>query len=443
MRRIFLIVATFVAMTAIAIAQPALPTDFKQQTITTPDGAQIYVRSGGSGPVVLLIHGFGDTGEMWGPVARELEHSHTLVIPDLRGMGRSSHPEDGYDKRTQAADLRAVMLALGIDHSAVVGHDIGNMVAYAYAARYPDKVERLVVIDAPLPGVDPWDEVKCSPKTWHFNFRGPDVERLVKGRERILLDRFYDELSAHPERIDEATRAYYATVYAQPGAMHSAFAQFAAFARDAEDNRVTQRTKLTMPVLAIGGEKSFGTTMATTMRNVATDVTGAVIPEAGHWIMEENPAPAVALITDFLSDKQRAAGDRRMTRGEYDFSRAEAGGTGTSSVGGIRTVVVKGDPNKDGLYTIMLYVPANTRIAAHEHRDDRVATVVSGTWYFGYGDEFNVDALKALPAGSYYTEPPRRAHFAETRTEPVIVQISGVGPSDTQFINQVAKGKGE
>ena len=443
MRRIACLIALSISIATIAASQPSLPAGLKSRTIATPDGAQIYVRYGGSGPVVLLIHGFGDTGEMWGPVVRGLEHTHTVVIPDLRGMGRSSHPEDGYDKRTQAADLRAVITTLGYDRSAVVGHDIGNMVSYAYAARYPDKVERLVVVDAPLPGIDPWDEVKCSPQTWHFNFRGPDVERLVKGRERILLDRFYNELSAHPERIDEATRAYYATVYAQPGAMHSAFAQFAAFAKDAEDNKVTQRTKLTMPVLAIGGEKSFGATMATSMRNVATDVTGAVIPEAGHWIMEENPTPAVALITDFLSDKQRAAGDRRMARGEYDFSRAEAGGTGTSSVGGIRTVVVKGDPNKAGLYTIMLYVPANTRIAAHEHRDDRVATVVSGTWYFGYGDEFNAAALKALPAGSYYTEPPRRAHFAETRTEPVIVQISGVGPSDTQFINQVAKAKGE
>lgn len=443
MRRIFLIVAKFVAMTAIAVAQPALPPDFKQQTITTPDGAQIYVRSGGSGPAVLLIHGFGDAGEMWGPVARELRKTHTLVIPDLRGMGRSSHPAGGYDKRTQAADLRAVMLALGIDRSAVVGHDIGNMVAYAYAARYPDKVERLIVMDAPIPGIDPWDEVKCSPQTWHFNFRGPDVERLVQGRERILLDRFYNELSAHPERIDEATRAYYATVYAQPGAMHSAFAQFAAFAKDAEDNKVTQRTMLSMPVLAIGGEKSFGTTMATTMRNVATDVTGAVIPEAGHWIMEENPTPAVALIEDFLGEKRREAGDRRIASAEYQFSTAIAGGTGTSSVEGIRTVVVKGDPNAAGLYTIMLYVPALTRIAAHQHRDDRVATVVSGTWYFGYGDEFDAAALKALPAGSYYTEPPRRAHFAETRTEPVIVQISGVGPSDTQFIKQVVKAKGE
>jgi pimeloyl-ACP methyl ester carboxylesterase len=193
------------------------------------------------------------------------------------------------------------MLALGHDHSAVVGHDIGNMVAYAYAARYPDKVERLVVMDAPIPGIDPWDEVKCSPQTWHFNFRGPDVERLVQGRERILLDRFYNELSAHPERIDEATRAHYAAVYGQPGAMHSAFLQFAAFPKDAEDNRVTQRTKLPMPVLAIGGEKSFGALMATNMRNVAVDVKGAIVPDAGHWLMEENPAPTVALIRDFLA----------------------------------------------------------------------------------------------------------------------------------------------
>jgi len=439
MRHVLSIIALSLVFGGIATAQPSLPTNFEQRTVTTPDGVQIYVRSGGSGPVVLLVHGFGDTGDMWGPLARELAKTHTVVVPDLRGMGRSSHPASGYDKKTEAADLRAVLATLGHDRAAIVGHDIGNMVVYAYAARYPEKVERLVVMDAPLPGVEPWDEVAHSPRTWHFYFRGPDVERLVQGRERILLDRFYNELSAHPERIDEATRAHYAAVYAQPGAMHSAFEQFAAFSKDAEDNKVTQRTKLPMPVLAIGGEKSFGTMMAASMRNVATDVTGAVIPEAGHWIMEENPEPAVALISAFLSDKQREAGDRRIARNEYEFSRAAAGGTGTSSVSGIRTVVVKGDPNKTGLYTIMLYVPANTRIAAHEHPDDRVATVVSGTWYFGYGDEFNAAALKALPAGSYYTEPPRRAHFAETRNEPVVVQISGVGPSDTQFI----KSKGD
>lgn len=301
MRRILSITAISLIIAAVSAAQPSLPASLKSQTVTTSEGAQIFVRSGGSGPVVLLLHGFGDTGEMWGPVVREVINTHTVVVPDLRGMGHSSHPAAGYEKRTQAADMRAVMTALGYDHSAVVAHDIGNMVAYAYAARYPDKVDRLVVIDAPLPGIDPWDAVKCSPQTWHFNFRGPDVERLVQGRERILLDRFYNDLSAHPERIGEATRAYYAKVYAQPGAMHSAFMQFAAFAQDAEDNKATQSTKLQMPVLAIGGEKSFGLTMAAAMRNVAVDVQEAVVPDAGHWIMEENPAPAVQMIRDFLS----------------------------------------------------------------------------------------------------------------------------------------------
>ncbi len=303
MRRFLQFAATCLVLTAVATAQPSLPADFKQQMVATSDGAQIHVRWGGAGPVVLLVHGFGDTGDMWGPLARELARTNTVVVPDLRGMGHSSHPASGYDKRTQAADLRAVMLALGFDRGAVVGHDIGNMVSYAYAARYPDKVERLVVMDAPIPGIDPWDAVKCSPQTWHFNFRGPDVERLVQGRERILLDRFYNELSAHPERIDEATRAYYAAAYARPGAMHSAFEQFAAFSKDAEDNKVTQQTKLSMPVLAVGAEKSFGALMATNMRNVATDVRGAIVPDSGHWIMEENPAPAVALIVDFLKAK--------------------------------------------------------------------------------------------------------------------------------------------
>jgi pimeloyl-ACP methyl ester carboxylesterase len=303
----FFVALSFLLASA-AFAQFTFPAGFQEKTITTPDGAGIFVRFGGTGPAVILLHGFGDTGDMWAPVARELAKSHTLVVPDLRGMGRSSHPAGGYDKRTEAGDIRSVVVALGYDKAAVVAHDIGNMVAYAYAARYPDKVERLMVIDAPLPGIDPWDEVTHSPNTWHFNFRGPDVERLVAGRERIYLDRFYNELSAHPERIDEATRAHYAALYALPGAMHSAFEQFAAFSKDAEDNKLTAKTKLTMPVLAVGAEKSFGPLMAVNMRNVATNVTEAIIPDSGHWIMEENPTFTVALIRDFLRDHAAAAG---------------------------------------------------------------------------------------------------------------------------------------
>src|SRR5438128_4235180 len=155
-------------VTSAARGQFAFPATFQQKTITTPEGADIFVRVGGSGPSVILLHGFGDTGDMWVPVATDLAKNHTVIVPDLRGMGRSSHPAGGYDKRTEAADIRSVVMALGCDRAAVVGHDIGNMVSYAYAARYPDKVERLIVMDAPLPGIDQWDEIKCAPNTWHF-----------------------------------------------------------------------------------------------------------------------------------------------------------------------------------------------------------------------------------------------------------------------------------
>ncbi len=180
----------------------------------------------------------------------------------------------------------------------------GNMVGYAFAAQYPDRVTRWVVMDAPLPGIGAWDEILRSPALWHFNFRGPDVERLVKGRERIYLDRFWNELSADPKSIDEATRRHYARLYGRPGAMHSAFNQFAAFARDAIDNKaLAEKGKLTMPVLAIGAEKSFGTATADDLRFVAADVTSAVIPNSGHWLMEEQPAATVAAIRAFLEKK--------------------------------------------------------------------------------------------------------------------------------------------
>jgi pimeloyl-ACP methyl ester carboxylesterase len=287
--------------------QPSLPSTFKAQTVASPEGADIFVRSGGSGPVVVLLHGYAETSDSWAPLAAELVESYTVVVPDLRGMGRSSRPAGGYDKKTQAADIRAVVIALGHDRTSVVSHDIGIMVAYAYAARYPDKVERLVVMDAPIPGIAPWDQIVRSPALWHFSFHGPDAERLVEGRERIYLDRIWNDFSGDPTKPDEATRAYYAAQYAQPGAMRAGFAQFTAFAQDAEDNKIFQQTKLTMPVLAVGGEKSFGATEAAVMRNIAVDVREAVVPGAGHWLMEENPTVTVALIRDFLKDQTPAA----------------------------------------------------------------------------------------------------------------------------------------
>jgi pimeloyl-ACP methyl ester carboxylesterase len=287
--------------------QPSLPSTFKAQTVASPAGADIFVRSGGSGPVVVLLHGYAETSDSWAPLATELVKSYTVVVPDLRGIGRSSRPAGGYDKKTQAADIRAVVKALGHDRTSVVSHDIGIMVAYAYAARYPDTVERLVVMDAPIPGIAPWDDIVRNPALWHFSFHGPDAERLVEGRERIYLDRIWNDFSGDPTKPDEATRAYYAEQYAQPGAMRAGFAQFTAFAHDAEDNKIFQQTKLTMPVLAVGGEKSFGATEAIVMRNVAVNVREAVVPGAGHWLMEESPKFTVALIRDFLKDQTSVA----------------------------------------------------------------------------------------------------------------------------------------
>ena len=287
-----------------AAQQFMYPADFRTQEIAT-NGATIHVRAGGRGPAVILLHGYGETGDMWVPMAVDLVRDHTVLVPDLRGLGLSSKPTGGFDKKTQSGDVAGVLDALRIDRADVVAHDIGNMVAFAFAARYPQRVTRLVVIDAPVPGVGPWDEILKNPMLWHFRFGGPDMERLVAGRERIYLDRFWNEFSATPSRFSEAARVHYAELYAMPGAMHSGFAQFAAFDQDAADNRewLAEGGKLSMPVLAVGGEKSFGPMMATVMRAAATNVTEAVVPDSGHWIMEENPAATTTIVRSFLEGK--------------------------------------------------------------------------------------------------------------------------------------------
>jgi pimeloyl-ACP methyl ester carboxylesterase len=291
--------ASLLAAPAPAAVQP-FPRAFQTQTIAV-DGARIYVRVGGHGPAVVLLHGYGETGDMWEPLAAQLVADHTVIVPDLRGMGLSEHVAAGYDKKTQGRDVSAVLDALKVGKVDVVAHDIGNMVAYAFAAEEPGRVTKLVLMDAPLPGVGPWDEILKSPLLWHFRFGGPDMERLVKGRERIYLDRFWNEFSADPAHFDEASRQHYAKLYALPGAMHSGFEQFHAFDQDVIDNKAfLAKGPLPMPVLAIGGEKSFGPTMATVARAAATNVQGAVVPGSGHWLMEEQPEATVAIIMKFL-----------------------------------------------------------------------------------------------------------------------------------------------
>ena len=280
------------------------PKTFRARQIAA-NGTKLYVRVGGRGPAVVLLHGYGETGDMWVPLAKDLARDHTVVVPDLRGMGLSAKPAGGYDKKTQAGDVARILDALKLERAALVTHDIGNMVGYAFAAQYRNRVTCFVVIDAPLPGVGPWEEILKNPLLWHFRFGDPDMERLVAGRERIYLDRFWNEFSAAPKRFSEAARRHYAKLYARPGAMHAGFAQFAAFDQDAVDNRAfVAAGKLDVPVLALGGEKSFGKTMAAVMRFAASDVEEGVVPGSGHWIMEENPMATVALVRTFLDKGQ-------------------------------------------------------------------------------------------------------------------------------------------
>lgn len=294
---------------ALACAGPAaaqsltFPKNFRTQEIAT-NGVTLHVRVGGTGPAVVLLHGYGETGDMWVPLAIDLARDHQVIVPDLRGMGLSSIPAGGYDKKMQGRDIAGVMDALKVERAEVVAHDIGNMVAFALAAQYPSRVTKLVLMDAPVPGVGPWEEILKNPLLWHFRFGGPDMERLVRGRERIYLDRFWNEFSADPKKFSEAARVHFAKLYARPGAMRAGFAQFAAFDQDAIDNREFLKTgKLAMPVLAVGGEKSFGQTMTEVTRAGASNVQGVSIKGSGHWLMEEQPDATVKAIRTFLDVK--------------------------------------------------------------------------------------------------------------------------------------------
>jgi pimeloyl-ACP methyl ester carboxylesterase len=304
-----LLAGLFLLMPAPLMAQvEPYPASFRTHEIAT-NGTMLHVRMGGKGPAVVLLHGYGETGDMWAPLAADLMRDHTVIVPDLRGMGLSARPAGGYDKKTQGQDVAGALDALKIGKVDVVAHDIGNMVAFAFVFEHPERVTRLVLMDAPLPGIGPWEEVLKNPLLWHFRFGGPDMERLVAGRERIYLDRFWNEFSATPAKFSEASRQHYAALYAMPGAMHAGFSQFAAFDQDAIDNRafLAARGKLGLPVLAIGGEKSFATMMATDAQAGFTNVQGAVVANSGHWLMEEQPAATVKLIGAFLREDSRPA----------------------------------------------------------------------------------------------------------------------------------------
>jgi pimeloyl-ACP methyl ester carboxylesterase len=272
--------------------------------VAAVNGVKLHYLEAGQGPdtPVVLLHGYAETSHMWLPLMPRLAATRTVIAPDLRGAGGSSRPDSGYDKKTLAQDIHALVASLGFKRVKVVGHDIGLMVAYAYAAQYPHEVESIALMDAFLPGVGDWQKVWLLRDKWHFNFYGETPEKLVKGRERIYLEHFWNDFAADPKRsIPEADRRYYARQYAQPGAMAASFKYFQAFEQDAQDFAGFAKTPLAMQMLVLGGEKASGQFLITQGRLVATHVEGVVVPGAGHWLMEEAPQPTMDALTRFLN----------------------------------------------------------------------------------------------------------------------------------------------
>lgn len=265
------------------------------------DGVKLHYTTAGHGPAVILLHGYAETSRMWKPIIPLLADRFTVIAPDLPGIGDSSIPKDGLDMKTAAIRIHALVRSLGVQKAEVVGHDIGLMVAYAYAAQFPAEVEKLVVMDAFLPGVAGWEAIYNNPDIWHFRFHGPTPEALVQGRERAYFAYFWNDLAADKTRsLPLADREAYIAAYSRPGRMRSAWGYFVSFPQAAKDFEELSRTRLTMPVLAIGGDKSLGDALGAQMKLVASNVTVIVLKNTGHWIMEESPKETMEALLKFL-----------------------------------------------------------------------------------------------------------------------------------------------
>jgi pimeloyl-ACP methyl ester carboxylesterase len=280
---------------------PAASTASITDHIATVNGVRMHYLMAGKGDPVILLHGYAQTSHMWKPLMAELARTNLVIAPDLRWIGPAKKPDAGYDKKTMAQDVHALAQSLGISRVRVAGHDIGLMVAYAYAAQYPTEVDRIALLDAFLPGVGDWEKVWLLRDLWHFHFYGVTPLRLVAGRERIYFEHFWNDFAADPAHsIPEADRQFYAAAYAAPDGMRASFEVFHTFPQDATDFAAFAKTKLTMPMLVLTGEKASGGTLIDQARLVADDVEGVIINGSGHWLMEEATAEVVPKLVAFL-----------------------------------------------------------------------------------------------------------------------------------------------
>ena len=280
-----------------------LPPGFTEKSATV-NGVRINYKIGGQGPAVVLLHGYAETSHMWLPLMPQLATNHTVIVPDLRGAGNSERPQGGYDKKTMAKDIHELVQQLGFKEVSIVGHDIGLMVAYAYAAQFPSEVNKVVLMDAFLPGVGDWKSVWLMRDLWHFHFYGETPLALVKGRERTYFEHFWNDFAAdRTHSVPEVDRQFYAAAYARDDGMRAGFEYFKNFEQDAKDFAALSTTKLNMPLLVLSGEKASGTFLIDQAKLVATNVTGNVVQGSGHWLIEEAPDQVIPALVTFVNAK--------------------------------------------------------------------------------------------------------------------------------------------
>jgi pimeloyl-ACP methyl ester carboxylesterase len=268
------------------------------------NGVRLHYVTAGRGDPVILLHGYAQNSHMWRPLMAELAKTNTVIAPDLRGFGRSAKPPSGYDKKAMAQDIHALAASLGFERVGIAGHDIGLMVAYAYAGQYPDMVERIALLDAFLPGIGDTTNLFLLRDLWHFHFYGETPLKLVKGRERIYFEHFWNDFAANPKKsVSEADRRFYTKSYAQPGAMAAGFEVFKAFGQDAKDFRELAAKKLQMPMLVLTGEKASGEFLIQQARMVADNVEGVIVKGAGHWLMDEARDQVVPKLLAFFTSR--------------------------------------------------------------------------------------------------------------------------------------------
>ena len=300
-RRTFLRGIAALAMTAAVGSALAAPMAGFADKNAQVNGTRIHYMVGGQGSPVVLLHGYTQTGHMWKPIMAELAKTHTVIVPDMRGVGGSEKASDGYLKTNMAKDIHELVGTISKEPAVVVGHDIGLMVAYAYAAQYPGDTSRVALMDAFLPGIGNWTNMFLLRDLWHFHFFGETPEKLVAGRERTYFEHFWNDFAADKTKsIKEADRKVYAAAYAQPGGVRAGFQYFKTFPQDALEFAELGKTKLTMPMLVLAGEKSGGDFLIQQGKLVADNVDGQIIKGSGHWIMEEAPGQTIPALLKFI-----------------------------------------------------------------------------------------------------------------------------------------------